>query len=365
MIVFRRAAQGMWLLFLILPLACQQRPTSETSATSSAEAPEIPTDPARKTLHEMVAAYRAARSYADHARFELQGAEDEMAIPCTVAYAAPNRLRLELIDGYLICDGDALYAQTPLFPDQVIEQPAPEQMTLATLLADPWMTMAFGMHREQENADHARPWIPPQLLLLFAADPLRTLLADGQRCELLESAKIGEATCDRLLIEIPETGRFTFWIRRDDRMLLRLDFPPFPQFPERFWRLEMTDAVFNGEISAEAFQMVEPEGARHVKMLDPFFGTDAAREPQTEPSAGPSLGAADGSAENTPAEPARPQPTEEDRRLVAEQEKTFRESLQRGLTDNRFRLDGPFLALDLPQKDDAAAEEKLPGASKE
>ncbi|MDR3110970.1 MAG: hypothetical protein LBU65_14975 [Planctomycetaceae bacterium] len=263
---------------------------------------------AHLVFNKMIETYRYARSYADHAEFVLQGSDTDVRVRCTVAYIAPNKLRLELADGYLTCDGEVLYAQAPPFPNQVLEQPSPEKVGLPMLFGDTWLALMFGFVEENVDAENGLAWLPPQLLLLFGGEQTASFLPTDSKFELLERDSIANDLCERLSVEIPKVGNIVYWIRSADNTLLRVDYPSSPQSPKKFWRLELTDAVINGEIANEAFQMVEPEGSYHVKSITPF------------------------------PENATPQPTTDERGLVEQQEKLLRKALDRSLNDGKYKI---------------------------
>jgi outer membrane lipoprotein-sorting protein len=285
------------ILFIILLIAgCNAPDTQKDSAESHI------------VLNKMLETYRYAHSYADHAEFVLQGSDSDVRIRCTVAYIAPNKLRIELADGYLTCDGEVLYAQAPPFPNQVVEQPSPEKIDLPTLLGDTWLALMFGFVEENVEAENGLAWLPPQLLLLFGGESTKSFLPIDSELKLLERDNIKNDSCERLSIEIPKVGNIVYWIRSNDNTLLRVDYPASPQSPKKFWRLEITDAIINGEITNEAFQMVEPEGSHHVKAITPF-------------------------PENAPL-----QQTPDERNLIEQQEKLLRKVLDRSLNDGKYRM---------------------------
>ncbi|HBT78195.1 MAG TPA: hypothetical protein DEB39_15020 [Planctomycetaceae bacterium] len=272
---------------------------------------------AETILREMVAAYRSARTYGDHALFELVDAQGEQRVaPCTIAWERPNRIRVEVLKGYLVCDGTSLYAQTPLFPGQVLEKPAPDRLSINDLYSDPWLAVTMGAYQATgegsgttgNSVSHARFFLPPQLVLLLAADPLKTLLRDGATATLLTPEYLDENPCDLVKIEhvvsesdgsAPQSGSTRagptgsgsqraaiLWIRREDNALLRID---YVVASGRLARIELHDARFDIDLGGEfgnpslTFRMEAPSDSKHVRKLDPILSlAEDAPEPTPE-----------------------------------------------------------------------------------
>ena len=237
----------------------------------------------RQLLEKTVAAYKSAFSYSDHGTVQVVAKmlDPEAAPepwPCTVAYQKPGKLRLEISEGVFVSDGQDCFAQIRPFPDQVLRFSTPETWTLETLFRDEYLdqAMEFGIPETILR-------FPPQLVLLFAKDPLKTLLPEGAEAEFRDPQWIGEIPCDLIRISSSEGNRL-LWISRRNHALVRLDYfvegAPVPEGIDslRMIRIEMTDALLNWDIAPEAFQMQQPMDARQVSEFQPDEITLLGRE---------------------------------------------------------------------------------------
>lgn len=228
-------------------------------------------------LKKMAATYRSANSYSDHGLVRIVGQTTDpraepILWPCTVAFQRPNRLRLELNDGVFVSDGEDCFAQIRSAPEQVLKFPSPNRWTLENLFRDVFMDRSMDIGLPGEMIRFA-----PQLILLFAEDPLKTILPEQAVAEFLEPQWLNESPCD--LIQIDHvSGNRILWIDRESGALLRFDYLveglPVPEGFEsiRLIRIDMTDARFDKEIAPEAFQMMQPDGAR---LVDDFLPDEA------------------------------------------------------------------------------------------
>lgn len=332
-----------------LPLDRLDKPPMLTDPTAVSEsdepAPATPTD-AAVLLQEMISRYRVASSYADYGfiRVLAPDGREELA-PCTVAFQKPNRIRIELFNGYLVGDGSTLLAQTPLFAMQVLELPSPPVLTLANLYPDYWLAMAMrltGPVSENNTSDSSNPpgkfWVPPQLLLLFASNPFHAFVPEGTALELLAPEKIQETLCDRIRIfersvdavsPGSETTRMTLWIDRQKKNLLRVDYPATEEGV--LCQLELVNAMLGADFSSEAFLMEQPVGAEHVKKIDPMRPAAETKE-----------------ADGPPGETAR----------MAEAEPLFWEQFTAARLENRFAAQWPIAE---PEPSVVIPERRLPG----
>jgi len=229
---------------------------------------DVPVDPFA-VLDRMVAAYKAALSYSDHATIQIIGRMSQPGVEpapwnCVVAFKRPNMLWLVINEGILISDGADCFAQIRWLPDQVLHFPAPAHWTLETLFQDVHLdaAMALGLPRSVLR-------FPPQLVLLFANNPLNTFVPRGAAVEWIGQKQIGQVQCD--VIQITHTdGNRILWISRDDYILLRMDYQPIGlPVPEGFdsieaIRIELTDARFDADFSPEALQMLRSHDAVQV-----------------------------------------------------------------------------------------------------
>ena len=225
-------------------------------------------DPA-SLLSRMVTAYQVATSYSDRATVQIIGKmsqPDTEPAPwnCVVVFQKPNRLRLEIDEGMFVSDGEDCYAQIRPLPDQVLHRPAPEHWTLETLFQDVHLDRAMELGLPLSVLR-----FPPQLVLLFAYDPLHTFCPKGATVTWLEQRHIGTTMCDVIQISHSDGNR-NLWISRENHVLLRLDYQPVGlPVPEGFdsieaIRIEMSDAQFNGNFNPETFRMLQPQDAIQV-----------------------------------------------------------------------------------------------------
>jgi outer membrane lipoprotein-sorting protein len=262
-----------WLLLISLTVltGCWGWDTLPTSHTPHLDhsPPAVPgTDP-RTILEKMVSVYQSAASYSDHGFAQIVGKmtnPDTESAPwaCTVAFRSPDKLRLEVNEGILVSDGADCFAQIRQLPDQVLKFATPPQWSMDVLFQDVYLDQAMAL-----GIPDAVLRFPPQLVLLFAADPLKTLLPEGSKAELLEPQKIAATVCDLIQISHPDGNR-VLWISRENNALLRFDYYalglPVPEGFEsiQLIRIDMNDARFDWDIAPEAFLMVQPETAKSV-----------------------------------------------------------------------------------------------------
>ncbi|MCL2306182.1 MAG: redoxin domain-containing protein, partial [Planctomycetaceae bacterium] len=226
----------------------------------------------RDILDKMVREYKAAESYGDHGEFivELTDKQQEpFSWPCTFAYEKPNLVRMEIADGKMISNGEFFTALIPQLYGQVLRIPAPKVLSIGTLYPD--MNLAGAMDLRIPGDLF---WVPPQILLLFAKDPLKTLVPEGSKVSFDKPAWIGETPCDRIKIE-NSSGTQTFWIDRKTFVLMRIDLPVerFPASEGRTVarvRLELDNATLNPDIEGEAFTIEYPENLKIVENFTPW-----------------------------------------------------------------------------------------------
>ncbi len=298
----------------------QPSPTAPPATSQKLEKPGDVTP--RQLLEKMVAVYQSASSYSDHGQIHVVAkmlapeAQPE-PWPCTVAFQkqpSSSKLRLEIGDGKLVADGVDVFAQIRPFPDQVLRFPAPEPLTLEHLFQDVYLDQAMELGLPETILR-----FPPQLILLFARDPLKTLLPGGDdsqtQVELREPRWMGDIPCD--LIRVTDAaGSRVLWISRANLALVRFDYIveglPVPEGVAsiRLVRIDMPDAQFDGDIVEEAFQMQQPVDAVSVtEFLPPELAPKTAF-PTTEVTA------------------LTPQPTEQEMQNFQEQLERHRKAHQ-------------------------------------
>lgn len=237
--------------------------------------PKPPVDQTpRQLLEKTVLAYKSALSYSDHGEVRIIGKMTNPDIEpatwlCTVAFQSPNNLRLEINEGKLVSDGEDCFAQIRPLPNQVLRFPTPKDWSLDVIFGDMFLDQAMDV-----GLPDAILRFPPQLILLFAESPLKTLLPEGSETEFLDPQWIGETPCDVIRVTHSEGNRL-LWISRTNNALLRFDYYveglPVPQGFEsiQLIRIDLSDAQFDYDIVPEAFQMQQPQDAQPVSEFQP------------------------------------------------------------------------------------------------
>lgn len=252
-----------------------QVPTTDDAAETTVKPPIEPMVglTAEELLQSMATTYREAQSYADHGYLDMKTeptpSQGPLRLAYTVAYEKPNKIRMQIGYGILVCDGEQRFGSSAEFPTQVLDLPAPPELTIEDLYPDPLLAEVMDISLSREAS-----WLPLQILLLFTEDPLKTLVPDEAELQMLSPEWLGESPCERLQMTI-EGRKHVLWIDRHRRLLLRYEFPhdalPPPPEVEKITRVaaEMPNAQVNVEINPEAFQLAVPENTRHVPQFEP------------------------------------------------------------------------------------------------
>lgn len=224
---------------------------------------------AHEVLERMVSVYQNARSYSDHGLVQIVGAFAQIDIepaprPCKIVYEAPDKLRLEINDGILTSQEGQAFARIRTLPSQMLGFSSPEKWSLETIFRDSYLDQAM-----ESGIPRTILRFPPQLILLFAEDPMRTFVPEGSVVEFLDPQRIRETPCDLVRISHP-SGHRILWIGRQDSILYRFDYLveglSVPEGIENVasLRIELVDAKLNGKIDPTAFQMIRSDGQRLV-----------------------------------------------------------------------------------------------------
>ena len=198
-----------------------QTPAADPSSAKPDETSPAAGGPtnAQDVLKNMVAAYKRAPGYADAGKVHLTVTPDPNQISgaanFAVTFVRPNKLRMEVYQAAVVCDGKTLHAAVLDLPGQVLEREAPANLTLQAVHAD-------GILDATLRSGFAGP--PPQMLFLLADDPLKVLLQDAEVTVLEEPAQIAERDCYRVQIKRPD-GKAVFWIDRESYALRRVEYP--------------------------------------------------------------------------------------------------------------------------------------------
>jgi hypothetical protein len=225
-------------------------------------------------LEQMITAYKTAVSYSDRGTVTLIGKTTVSgAVPavknCRVVFSKPNELRLEINTGLFAGGRETVRAAVLDLPNQILSFPPPEEWTLDILFQDRMLDAAM-------EIDIPRTILrfPPQLILLFANEPLNTFCPKDAEITLLKPQNIGDHLCDAVQIAHPGGNR-TLWIDRDSRILRRFDYQPVGMpVPDGFEsidavRVELTDAQFNENFSEDTFQLKLLKGAECTAAFRP------------------------------------------------------------------------------------------------
>ena len=238
-----------------------------------------PNSDAKTILADMVKTYKNATSYADHGYVEMRyvsptGKEERQRRECVFAYEKPNRVRMEVNDGLLVSDGTLLMAQAAGVSQlygQVVEKRAPVEVTLKDLYSDYLLADLMDLGVPPEVL-----FFPPQIVLLFANDPLQTLVPEGAEVimglpEYILSGDGMEAyACDKIEVIDKTSGRRTYWVEWDTNTLMRMDIDVErireSEVKPIAMKIELQDALINPEkISSNAFIMHKPVGSMTVR----------------------------------------------------------------------------------------------------
>ena len=193
-------------------------PTANPTAGSAASARAAE---ARRILEAMVAAYQTATTYCDQGVVSYAGMLGERKLdetfPCLVALERPNKLRLEVYQGKMVCDGKELHAaiQGCPPPQQVLAGACPPQVTLKTVYGDKLFSQAI-------TGVGGRP--AEQLILLLGEEPMKSLLEEPDGQTLLDPAELEGHRCFRVSIKRHQ-GTDVFWIDEQTYVLRRIEYP--------------------------------------------------------------------------------------------------------------------------------------------
>lgn len=172
-----------------------------------------------KVLEAMADAYRGAKTYEDSGQFRLKFVRGQEQVDETadfsVTFARPNKLRLHAYQSIVVCDGKQFRATISELANQVLEKPAPEDLTISDIFSDPVLFQVI---------TNGMVGAPIQLGLLLDKDALGPILKDGEEPKLLEAKKIEEQLCYGVEIKRPD-GKLIFWIDQQTLALRRLEYP--------------------------------------------------------------------------------------------------------------------------------------------
>lgn len=279
--------------------APQSQPSGEGSKAADAaeSSPPVGTQSPEEILQAMVDAYRKAESYADNGKIIIRGMFNDQPVQSQMEYVTawerPNKLRLICYEGSLVSDGEQVMAAVRTLPNQVLRLPAPAEWTLTGLMQD--TVLANGL---MQGPTQGFSLVPPPLVLLFAKDPLKTLLYQAGPPELLSPGTLGTFTCDRIRVTRPD-GNAVFWVDRQEHLLVRLEYPVeqirramgagqmrdfviYAEFVGAGLNVTIDPAAFKFEVPADAkiVDELRPHGYQYLgKQPEPFEFVDAQGQP--------------------------------------------------------------------------------------
>ncbi len=226
--------------FLLLFIGCRRdrgaKPDVLESANVESRDDGDGASPAVKLLREAAFAYANAKFYEDRGyvlwEYQREGEDSQIVRtrrPLELSFAKPNYVKMRFGGASLFSDGKTIRAtiDDPRYAAQLLERPAP---LVLTSIREFYPDAIFAAAADTSlPADFS--WTSPQLVLLFAKDPLRTLLPRGATAKLLEPAYIqygpdekDAVYCDR--VSVDADGERVYWLNRATRALARVELPP-------------------------------------------------------------------------------------------------------------------------------------------
>lgn len=249
-------------------------------------------------LRDMLKVYAQAKFYADEAYiealYEIRSGGITQTVtnqkPCSVTFEKPNMIRFHAGSGLLVSDGKIIRSQilssSYAAGYEYQESPAPLLLSsIKDLYPDGVLADAMDLTIPTNVF-----WTAPQLILLFANNPLKTLVPPLAQIRLISpallprmNAKTGlsvDMLCDRIQITA-EDGTRTLWINRNRKTLERFEFPlerlEVPKNVDRIVRLtiEFPNLFISSETDCipdekRIFTMELPEGAMQVDCFLPL-----------------------------------------------------------------------------------------------
>ena len=246
------------------PLKGESTPLTSVTGNQTGAATEV--------LQSMVDAYKKAPSYADagqlHLKAQMTDAKIDESANFSLTLVRPDKIRMEVYQAVLVCDGKQLRAAIQDLPGQVLSREAPAALSMEAIYADP--ILASVLNGGLVGASR-------QLVLLWEDDPLAALMRDVQDVALGKPGTI--AGRDYYQVELERAyGTTVLWIDKETYVLRRIVFPT-EQLRREFSRHGTVDSVslvadfegaqLGGEVDPEAFAFSVPEGADLMKFFVP------------------------------------------------------------------------------------------------
>ncbi len=222
----------------------------------------------REILEAMAAAYKKANTYADSGtarrQADMSDGQIDEAADFSVTFERPNKLRMHVYEGVVVCDGKELLAGVKGLPNQVLVKKAPDELTSEFIYSDPIL------YRELSGR-FAGP--SPQLSFLLTDDTLQGLTQNAEEVTLEEPGKIDGRQCHRVAIRSPD-GIGVFWVDQETYVLRRVEYPTDVlrrhlaegrEVRSVSLVVDFRGAQFDTPIDPAAFQFEIPRGAARVR----------------------------------------------------------------------------------------------------
>ena len=228
---------------------------------------------AGEILKHLLATYRNAQTYQDHAVVRLSFRQGDQPVsqewPAEIAFERPNKLSLAAYQATVKCDGEELRAkiddpESGNVDNQVVVRPAPKELKLADLASDQLLYDILSSQLRRQ---------PIQLELLLESGGLISAFSTDVACRRLADEQHDGAMCFR--VEVPSPGGpFVFWASQADFLLRRLDYPAAALVPDLVndpaikdvqLYADLRGAKVGGGIRSAAFALEIPAGAKRMK----------------------------------------------------------------------------------------------------
>lgn len=271
---------GGWILLAAIAGCGRSEVSDKEDSSSPAESAEASAR-GEEIASKMLATYRDAKSYADHATYVeqtvLRGEGIERQRPLflmTLALERPNKLRLKFQETTggdtgpptydIASDGARMLATVSELPSQVLQTSAPPTLDAANLIPDPLIREVLDGKTLSD--------VFPQLAMLVNVDDQSLVFPEDEGPRLIGAEKLRGRDCYRVASTSP-AGTRVFWIDRENYTLHRMELPigiqresssiknQYTRF--NIW-IDFEDPTFNAAIDPQSFALQSPEGARRV-----------------------------------------------------------------------------------------------------
>lgn len=260
-------------LFALLPLIM-----SGFVGCNSADAPKPTPKTGREWLERMAEAYRTAKTYADagevRRKFVLGGKSQDEVYNFAVTFERPGKIRLQMYEAHVVCDGQKFRAVIDNYPDQVLERPAPPAITSEAVYSDQLLLQTISQGVASGSL---------QLALLVDTNPLQVILEGSDVPEMIGTQVIEGHSCEGIRMVRPD-GKLVFWIDQKTYALRRAEYP-VDELERELKRMgdtkdvsmvaDFKGATLGGVVDPIAFKLETPAGARVLAK----FETIARPEP--------------------------------------------------------------------------------------